>query len=163
MILAALYHLEWHALNDHSLRSEEVFGLMTKLVLLINLKLRHGVFLNLSYNWWKCSWVKKHVFFFIPTQGHAHWPQREEGREKEREKNIHAREKHLLVAWLPLRHALTLDQTCNPGMCLASNRICDLLVYGTILQSTESHRPGWNMSFSIDKMGALAFQTWSKI
>ena len=109
MILAALYHLEWHALNDHSLRSEEVFGLMTKLVLLINLKLRHGVFLNLSYNWWKCSWVKKHVFFFIPTQGHAHWPQRE-GREGEREGEKHPCKRETSPG------CLVASQTCpDPG------------------------------------------------
>lgn len=41
--LGLLCHLEWHALNDHSFRLEEVFGPMTKLILQINLKLMHGL------------------------------------------------------------------------------------------------------------------------
>ena len=71
--------------------------------------------------------------------------ERGEGREKERERNISVREKHLLVA--SHMHPLTADWTCNPDTCpdLVVNQ-WRFTVWNDA-QPTESHHSGWFIVF----------------
>ena len=56
---------------------------------------------------WNNTFFQDFIYLFL---------EREEGREKERERNINVRENHRLVASL-MWPDLTGDRTCNPGMC----------------------------------------------
>ena len=57
--------------------------------------------------------------------------ERGEGREKERERNVHVREKHYLVAYLACPQLGTWPAT--QACALNGNRTCDLLVHKSAL------------------------------
>ena len=79
-------------------------------------------------------------FFFIFTWGHFPIVFRERGREREK----HALIGHLLYSLrLGIIPAWTRDGTRHPGMCPEQESNLQPFSYGTILQPTEPHRPGW--------------------
>ena len=89
------------------------------------------------------------LFFFkklILIQGYFYWVFREREREIEKKRETLMWEKN--IDWLPPICALTRHQTCNLGICPDQNQTCNILVYRTMIQLTESPSQGsWHSFF----------------